>query len=59
MDAIKYPLVRCFKRGYTDFFEGNVDNPYALTPDGQPGMSMKEWQRGFDKAYLENQALHG
>ena len=37
-----------FKRGYKDFFVGNLDNPY------NDHYRSREWQVGFDKAYFSN-----
>ena len=38
------------EKGYKDFYSGNIGNPYNNNT-----YRYKEWQRGFDKAYFEQQ----
>lgn len=47
------PLMVQFKEGYKAFTKGWLTNRYD--PDTVKG---KEWQRGFDRAYFENQDRH-
>lgn len=43
------PLEKAFQMGYKAFFKGVLDSPYKNT-----SVLHKEWQRGFDTAYIEN-----
>ena len=43
------PLKVQFQRGYEDFTRGRVNNPFHMDT-----MQLREWNRGFNKAFSEN-----
>lgn len=47
--AVKKPLEKAFDMGFRAFFKGVMESPYKRT-----SVLHKEWQRGFDTAYLQN-----
>tara|TARA_E500000318_G_scaffold99031_1_gene100796 strand:- start:543 stop:740 length:198 start_codon:yes stop_codon:yes gene_type:complete len=46
----KPPLKIQYNKGYSDFFNGNLNSPY------KGDVQQKEWQRGFNAAYFFRQA---
>ena len=42
------PLRMQFEKGYKDFKRGRINNPFP-----EDTMQYREWQRGFDTAYMD------
>mgnify|MGYP001344653986 CR=1 FL=1 len=45
-----------FKEGFYAFFDGDMENPYPENRSDRDFVDHREWQHGFDVAYLYNQA---
>jgi len=50
----KKPTDQAYDMGYRAFLKGVFNSPYKVT-----SILHKEWQRGFDTAYLQNLRTHG
>lgn len=50
----KKPTDQAYEMGYKAFLIGVLNSPYKVT-----SVLHKEWQRGFDAAYLQNLRVRG
>ena len=45
----KSKVVKPYNKGYRDFLDGNLDNPY-----NKNSKEYRDWELGFNKAYFKN-----